>query len=63
MFKLFLVTLLFTIVLFIGAALVFNFSKRRTARGRNLPSASCQNNGGSMCCSCTSTLQTTIRKR
>lgn len=63
MLHLFLITLAFTTIFFIGAALIFNFSKRRTARSRHPLSATCQQNGGTMCCSCTSTLQTTIQKQ
>lgn len=63
MLNLFLITLFFTVVLFVGAALVFNYSKRRTARGRHPLSATCQQTGGTMCCTCTSTLQTTIKKQ
>jgi hypothetical protein len=59
--KLFLITLLFTVVLFIGAALVFNFSKRRTGRTGNSPGTGCQHSGTGGC-ACTSAIQTTIQK-
>lgn len=62
MLHLFLITLAFTIVLFIGAALVFNYSKQRSARSKQATGSSCQHNGGTIGCACTSALQTTLRK-
>lgn len=59
----FLTTLGFTLVLFVGAALVFNYSKRRTARSRHPLSSMCQKDGGTMCCSCSSAVQKMIPKR
>jgi hypothetical protein len=59
----FLTTLAFTLVLFIGAALVFNYCKRRTARSRHPLSGMCQKDGGTMCCSCSSAVQAAIQKR
>lgn len=59
----FLTTLGFTLVLFIGAALIFNYCKRRTARSRHPLSGMCQKDGGTMCCSCSSAAQAMIPKR
>ena len=52
----FLITLIATIVLFIGAALVVNYCRRRAARTRHPLTAMCHQTGGSMCGSCGSTL-------
>lgn len=59
----FFTTLAFTLVLFIGAALVFNYCKRRTARSRHPLSGMCQKDGGTMCCSCSSAVKAAIQKR
>jgi len=59
----FLTTLAFTLVLFIGAALIFNYCKRRTARSKHPLSGMCQKDGGTMCCSCASAAQSMIPKR
>lgn len=61
MLPLFLITLGFTIVLFIGAALIFNYSKQRSAR-RDSAASGCGQHGSSGGCACTSALQATIKK-
>jgi len=57
---LFLVTLLFTIILFIAAALIFNYCKKRPPRRAGAAGTACQHGSGG--CACTSALQTTLRK-
>jgi energy-converting hydrogenase Eha subunit H len=52
-----LVTLLATIPLFIGAALIVNVCRRRAARTRHPLTAMCHQSGGTMCCSCSSAMQ------
>ncbi len=59
---LFLSTLGLTIVLFIGAALVFNFSKQKTGRSRPSGSPGCQQRGSHLGCSCSAAVQTTISR-
>ncbi|MEJ2134316.1 MAG: hypothetical protein P8X86_03590 [Desulfofustis sp.] len=59
---LFLSTLGLTIVLFIGAALVFNFSKQKTGRSRPAGSPGCQQSGSHLGCSCSAAVQTTISR-
>lgn len=59
---LFLSTLCFTTVLFIGAALLFNFSKRKSGRTRAAGTAGCQQNGSHLGCSCSAAVQTTISR-
>ena len=57
----FLITLLITLPLFGGAALLFNFSKQKTRRSKSLPKGMCQGDGG-LGCSCSSQVQTIIRR-
>ncbi len=59
----FFTTLGLTAVLFIGAALLFNYCKRRTSRSKHPLSTMCHKDGGTMCCSCSSTVQTIISQR
>lgn len=59
---LFLSTLILTILLFTGAALVFNFSKRKAGRSRPDGAPGCQQNGSHLGCSCSSAVQTTISR-
>ncbi len=59
----FLITLGLTLILFIGAALIFNFCRRRISRSRHPLTATCHQDGGTMCCSCSSTVQTIISRR
>jgi hypothetical protein len=46
-----------------AAALVVNFCKQRTARTKHPLSGMCHKDGGTMCCSCSSALQSTIPRR
>ena len=59
---LFLWTLGLTVVLFIGAALLFNFCKRNSGRSRPGQAAGCQQSGSHLGCSCSSAVQTTISR-
>ena len=59
---LFLWTLSCTIIMFVGAALIFNFSKRNSGRSRPGQSAGCQQSGTHLGCSCSSAVQTTISR-
>ncbi|MEE4167008.1 MAG: hypothetical protein V2I35_13480 [Desulfocapsaceae bacterium] len=52
-----LTTLLATIPLFIGAALVINVCRKRAARTRHPLTGMCAKSGDTMCCSCSSALQ------
>ena len=61
--NLFLTTLGLTLILFIGAALLFNYCRRRTSRSRHPLTTTCHKDGGTMCCSCSSTVQTIISRR
>ncbi|NNF47955.1 MAG: hypothetical protein HKP44_11680 [Desulfofustis sp.] len=56
----FITTFVCTIVLFVGAALLFNFSKQRSARSRPSGAAGCHQSG--LGCSCSSAVQTTISR-
>jgi hypothetical protein len=56
----FITTLICTIVLFVGAALLFNYSKQRSGRSRPKGTAGCQQNG--LGCSCSSAVQRTISR-
>ena len=56
----FITTLVCTIILFIGAALLFNFSKQKSGRSRPSDAAGCHQNG--LGCSCSSAVQTTISR-
>jgi hypothetical protein len=56
----YLITLSCTFFLFVAAALVVNFCKQRTARTKHPLSGMCHKDGGTMCCSCGSALQSTI---
>ncbi len=53
----FLITLLVTIPLFIGAALVVNLCRKRAGRTRHPLTAMCGKTGDAMCCSCSSAMQ------
>ena len=57
----FFITLLITLPLFGGAALLFNFSKQKTRRPKALPKGMCHGSGG-LGCSCSSQVQNIIRK-
>jgi hypothetical protein len=58
----FFTTLLVTLPLFIGAALLFNFSKKRIRKTKHGLTGMCHDSGGTMCCSCASQVQTMIRR-
>ena len=58
----FITTLVFTVVLFVGAALLFNFSKQRSGRRRPSGATGCQQNGSHLGCSCSAAVQTTISR-
>lgn len=59
---LFISTLGCTIVLFVGAALVFNFCKRNSGRSRPGQAPGCQQSGSHLGCSCSAAVQTTISR-
>ena len=56
----YIITLACTIVLFVGAALLFNYSKKRSGRTRQAGTAGCHQNG--LGCSCSSAVQRTISR-
>lgn len=58
----FVVTLLVTMPLFVGAALIFNFCKKRIRKTSHGLTGMCHDSGGTMCCSCASQVQTMIRE-
>jgi len=58
--SLFLTTLLITLPLFGGAALLINFCRRRAARTRHPLTTMCHESGGEMCGCCASSLQSDI---
>lgn len=62
MMNVFFTTLLITLPLFIGAALLFNFSKKRIRKTSHGLTGMCHDSGGTMCCSCASQVQTMISK-
>ena len=57
-----LITILLTVPLFLGAALIFNYCRRRAARTNHGLTSMCHNSGGEMCCSCSDALQKEIKK-
>ena len=58
----FLTTLAITLVLFCGAALLFNFARRRVRKTSHGLTGMCHESGGTMCCSCASQVQTMISR-
>ena len=60
--KLFLLTLTLTFPLFILAAAVVNFCKRRLGKTRHGLTGMCHETGDTMCCSCAPSLQQSIPK-
>ena len=58
----FVTTFLCTVILFVGAALLFNFSKQRSGRTRSADAAGCRQNGSHLGCSCSAAVQTTISR-
>jgi hypothetical protein len=52
-----LTTLLVTLPLFIGAALVINLCRKRAGRTRHPLTGMCGKTGETMCCSCSSAMQ------
>jgi len=56
----FIITFLCTIVLFVGGALLFNYSKQRSGRSRSAVPGGCRQNG--LGCSCSSAVQQTISR-
>ncbi len=58
----FITTFLCTVILFVGAALLFNFSKQRSGRRRPAGASGCQQSGSHLGCSCSAAVQTTISR-
>jgi hypothetical protein len=56
----FIITLLITFPLFFGAALLFNYCKKRIRKTSGL-SGTCQQDGNGVGCSCSTAVQTMIQ--
>ena len=61
--SLFITTLIFTLILFSGAALMINFCRKNAARTRHGLTSMCHQSGGAMCGSCASALQKKIEPK
>ncbi|MBE0582286.1 MAG: hypothetical protein IH612_00830 [Desulfofustis sp.] len=60
---LFLTTLLLTVPLLIGAALLINFCRRRVGRTRHGLTGMCHQSGGRMCGCCSASLHSQTDRR
>lgn len=60
---LFFTTLLLTVPLLVGAALLINFCRRRVGRTRHGLTGMCHESGGQMCGCCSAALQTRIERQ